>query len=202
MATRVKQAPEDRAQATRATIIQAAREMVVENGYADVSTAQILRRAGVSRGGLYHHFDGKQGLLLAVLEAVERDVAARLISDVAGMPDDPFARLVAGIQAYLDLCRDSVELQRIGLLEGRRAVGWEQWRRIVSAHGMRLIARGLQASMDAGQIERQDPEPLAYMILAVIHEAGTAIACAANRDAARAREGHAVATIIEGLGTR
>src|SRR5271166_5384302 len=112
----------ERAQATRERIIQAARELVIEHGYDAVSTGQVLQLAGVSRGGLYHHFSGKQELMAAVLEAVESDFAERLAAAVADAPD-PFTALETGVQWYLDECLRSKELQRIGLYEGRKALG-------------------------------------------------------------------------------
>src|ERR1700688_1739426 len=102
----------ERAGVTRERIVQAARELVIEHGYAGVSTGQVLQRAGVSRGGLYHHFSGKQELMGAVLEAVEIDFTGRLAAVVADAPD-PFAALQIGTQWYLDECLSSKEIQRI-----------------------------------------------------------------------------------------
>jgi AcrR family transcriptional regulator len=90
-------------EATRERIVQAARELVVERGYADVSTSEVLKRAGVSRGGLYHHFAGKEQLMAAVLDALERDFVERLGAAVAVAPD-PFSALRDGVQWYLDEC--------------------------------------------------------------------------------------------------
>src|SRR5271165_6020569 len=98
-------------------------------------TADVLDRAGVSRGGLYHHFRGKDQLMAAVLEAVERDVIVRLAAAVSEQPD-PFSALRTGTQWYLDECMRSKELQRVGLLEGRKALGWEVWRETVTPYGL------------------------------------------------------------------
>jgi AcrR family transcriptional regulator len=188
----------ERAEGTRERIVQAARELVVEHGYDGVSTGQVLRRAGVSRGGLYHHFDGKDDLMGAVLEAVERDFAQRLAVAVADAPD-PFTALETGVQWYLDECRRSKELQRVGLYEGRKALGWEAWRETIAPYGLEMLAGGLDAAIEAGQLQRADPTALAHMILALLHEAATMIVTAPDPDAARARIGTAVAVIIEGL---
>lgn len=62
------------------------RTLVVEQGYGRLTTAALLRRAGLSRGGLYQHFLGKAQLIAAVLEALERDVMTRLTTVVARRP--------------------------------------------------------------------------------------------------------------------
>jgi AcrR family transcriptional regulator len=187
-----------RGEATRERIVQAARELVVEHGYAGVSTAEVLDRAGVSRGGLYHHFDGKDDLMAAVVETVERDLIVRLAAAVAGEPD-PFSALCAGSQWYLDECMRSKELQRAGLLEGRKALGWEMWRETVTPYGLTMLAEALEAAMDASQIEPADPGALAHLILAFLHEASAIILSAPEPRDARARTGDAVARLINGL---
>jgi AcrR family transcriptional regulator len=188
----------ERAEATRERIVQAARELVIEYGYDGVSTGQVLQSAGVSRGGLYHHFAGKQELMAAVLEAVERDFTDRLAAAVADAPD-PFAALETGVQWYLDECLHSKELQRVGLYEGRKALGWEAWRDTIAPYGLQLLAAGLNAAIEAGQLEQADPLALAHMILALLHEAVTMNLTAPDPLAERTRTGGAVATIIAGL---
>jgi AcrR family transcriptional regulator len=188
----------ERAEATRERIVQAARELVIEHGYEGVSTGQVLQLADVSRGGLYHHFDGKQDLMAAVLEAVESDFTERLVVAVADAPD-PFAALETGVQWYLDECLRSKELQRAGLYEGRTVLGWEAWRETISSYGLEILAGGLDAAIAAGQLRDADPHALAHMILALLHEAATMNLTAADPLAERARTGQAVATIIAGL---
>jgi AcrR family transcriptional regulator len=185
-------------EATRERIIQAARELVVEHGYAGVSTAEVLDRAAVSRGGLYHHFASKDQLMAAVLEAVERDVIVRLAAAVAEQPD-PFSALATGAQWYLDECMSSTELQRVGLLEGRKALGWELWRETIAPYGFTMLAETLAAAMEAGQIDRADPTALAHLLLAALHEASALIDSAPDRRGERERAGRAVANLINGL---
>jgi AcrR family transcriptional regulator len=188
----------DRGEATREKLVRAARELVVEYGYDGVSTAQVLERAGVSRGGLYHHFDGKDELLAAVLEAVEVDFAGRLALAV-GDASDPFDALATGVQWYLDECRRSKELQRVGLYEGRRALGWQAWRDAIAPYGLQMFAAALTAAIEAGQLQDVDPLVLAHLILAQMHEGVTMILAAEDPEGERERVGAVVAATIEGL---
>src|SRR3954466_14699362 len=57
-----------RAQATRATLLAAARDVFAESGFAEANIADVVGRAGASVGSLYHHFGGKADLYLALFE--------------------------------------------------------------------------------------------------------------------------------------
>lgn len=190
-----------RADATRERIVQAARELVVEHGYDAVSTGQVLESAGVSRGGLYHHFSGKDELMAAVLEAVETDFTMRLAAAVVDAPD-PFTALSDGVQWYLDECLRSKELQRVGLYEGRKALGWHAWRETIAPYGLAILTASLDAAIQSDQLQPADPEALAHMILALLHEGVTLILADPDPPAARERVGLTVATIIDGLRKR
>ena len=58
----------DVAPATRTRILRAAMELFWEKGYQSTSVADLLKRAEVHSGSLYHFFPGKQDVLLAVLD--------------------------------------------------------------------------------------------------------------------------------------
>jgi AcrR family transcriptional regulator len=190
-----------RSRATRQRIVDVARALVVEQGYEGLTTAELLRRAGVSRGGLYHHFAGKAQLIAAVLEALERDLIARLTAAVAGAPG-PMRAIEDGAQWYLDECVSSVELQRIGLIEGRKALGWEAWREVVAPHGLTLLTEAIGGAIEAGEMESTDPAALSHLLLAALHEASAVILSAPDRHAERERTGRAVANLIRGLRPR
>ena len=68
----------ERTEATRTALIVAARPLFAERGYAGVGTEEIVRAAGVTRGALYHHFDGKRELFEAVYERIEVELAERI----------------------------------------------------------------------------------------------------------------------------
>ena len=65
-----------RSVATRAALLDAALESLVERGYAATTTIETARRAGVSRGAQLHHFPTKAELLTAAVEhLLERRLA-------------------------------------------------------------------------------------------------------------------------------
>src|SRR5712691_2803501 len=101
----------EQSEATRAALIGAARELFAERGYAGVGTEEIVRAAGVTRGALYHHYDGKRELLEAVYEQIEREITERIASEALSARD-PVEALRAGAGAFLDHCLEP-EVQRI-----------------------------------------------------------------------------------------
>ena len=60
--------PKDHKQATRQRIVEAAAAAFRERGVADVGVAEIMRRAGLTHGGFYAHFESKDDLLAAALD--------------------------------------------------------------------------------------------------------------------------------------
>ena len=58
----VKRLRERQAEATRELLVAIARERFVEQGYAATAMDDIVQRAGVAKGALYHHFSGKDAL--------------------------------------------------------------------------------------------------------------------------------------------
>ena len=79
----------DQSQATREALIAAAHGLFAEKGFAGVATEEIVRAAGVTRGALYHHFDGKRELFAAVYEDVERQLVERIAASAMASAGDP-----------------------------------------------------------------------------------------------------------------
>lgn len=83
-----------RTAATRAKLLDAAIESLVELGYSGTSTHGIAKRAGVSRGAQLHHFPTKESLVVA---AVGHLVDKRLVEILEAEPDPEL-----GIETLID----------------------------------------------------------------------------------------------------
>ncbi len=57
-------------ESTRNNLLEAAFVEIYENGYERASLDQILAKAGVTKGALYHHFGSKADLLYAVIDEI------------------------------------------------------------------------------------------------------------------------------------
>jgi AcrR family transcriptional regulator len=181
----------ERSLQTREELIAAARALFAERGFAAVGTEEIVRSARMTRGALYHHFDGKEDLFRAVYEQVERELVERIAQD-AMSAGDPLQSLRAGARAFLDACEDPA-VQRITLIDAPSVLGWEQWREIGMRYGFGLVQATLQAAVDAGLIERQPVPPLAHLLLGSLDEAAMLVARADDEGETK----RAVAAILD-----
>ena len=56
----------ERREATVGALVDAARELFAQDGFAATSLDAVAARANVTKGAVYHHFDGKRQLFEAV----------------------------------------------------------------------------------------------------------------------------------------
>jgi AcrR family transcriptional regulator len=192
----------ERSEATRARLVRAGRALFAKRGYADVGTEEIVRKARVTRGALYHHFADKQDLFRAVHEDLERELSEGIAADIAGAGTaDPVEALRVGITSFLDAC-ESPELARISLLEAPTVLGRAEWREIDERYGLGLAMAALEAGMEAGALKRQPVRPLAQLLLAAMGEAGMAIAESDDPKRTRRELEVALLALLDGLRDR
>ncbi|HWK18093.1 MAG TPA: helix-turn-helix domain-containing protein [Solirubrobacteraceae bacterium] len=185
-------------EATTAALIRAGRELFAERGYADVATEEIVARAGVTRGALYHHFKGgKEELFHAVVVEINAETV-RHVSEVARAQTDPWDQLAAGADAFLDAFA-APEVQRIVLVDAPSVLGWDIWRAIDSEQGLGLVEAAIQRTIDAGRLMPQPAKPLAHVVLGALNEAAMVVAGADDPAAARAEMSATVRRLLEGL---
>src|SRR5918994_5050683 len=187
----------ERSEATRKALVSVGRKLFAKRGYADVGTEEIVRRAGVTRGALYHHFSGKEDLFRAVAEQVEEEMT-RKSAEAALAHEDPWDQQRAGWDAFLDACLDPA-VQRIILLDAPSVLGPKAWCEIASKYGLALVQFGIQSLIDAGLIEDQPVDPLAHLVIGALSEAAVVIAHADDTHAARTEMGTALERLMTGL---
>jgi AcrR family transcriptional regulator len=192
----------ERSETTRAALIDAARVLFAEHGYAGVGTEEIVRAAGVTRGALYHHFEGKRNLFEAVYVQIEKELAERIAAGaLAANADSPLAAMRAGAEMFLQACTEP-EAQRIVLLDGPAVLGWDRWREIAAEYGLGLIEASLQAAIDAGAIASQPVRPLAHVLMGALDEAAMLVGRAEDPEAMRLEVGRTLDTLLAALSAR
>lgn len=92
-----------KAEVTREKILEAAAEEIYRVGYQSASLCEMLKRLGISKGALYHHFASKQELGYAVLDDVlaPRAVAAWDSALCAEDPIEAICRLLDEEEQFL-----------------------------------------------------------------------------------------------------
>lgn len=189
----------ERSAATRAALVDAARRLFAERGFAGVGTESIVQAAGLTRGALYHQFADKVELFAAVCENVEERLGQRIDERIGQAGEsDPIAIMRLGVRIWLEACVEP-EVQRIVLLDGPAVLGWERWRAIGERYGMGLIEAILVAAMAAGRIPQQPTRPLAHVLIGALDEAALYIARAEDQDAARTEIEPVILRLIDAL---
>lgn len=139
---------------TRAKLIKSARKAFSEKGYSAASMDELTAEAGLTRGALYHNFGDKRGLLQAVVDQIDGEMAtrARAVGSQAG---DGWEGLLAEGVAYIEMALEP-EVQRIVLLDGPAVLGdpsqWPSQNNCLQATldtVTGLIAQGIVKPVDA-----------------------------------------------------
>jgi AcrR family transcriptional regulator len=153
---------------TRERLVQAARALLEEGGYAAASVQAIADRVGVSAGALYRHFASKAELFVEVFrDAARRDLAA---VDQAAASGTCVERLEAAVAAH---AREALRHRRLAwallyepvdpLVDAERLV----YRRTYCRH----MAGLLRQAIAAGELPDQDVELSAAAVVGAVAEA-------------------------------
>ena len=104
---------------TRASILDAARDCLLADGYANLSTRAVAEAAGVPLSQIHYHFGSKQLLILAVLEAENTRLLARQRTMFGG--PEPLWQQWERACDYLD---EDVQSGYVRILQEMVAAGW------------------------------------------------------------------------------
>lgn len=107
----------ERGAATRGALLQAARAVFCEEGFAQAAVTDIVAKAGASVGSLYHHFNGKADLYLSLFEEFQGRQQDRtreaLNKEREAGETDSMRLFLAGATAYLDGSVAEREISRL-----------------------------------------------------------------------------------------
>jgi AcrR family transcriptional regulator len=85
---RTRRTQAERTAATRALLLAATVDSLVDSGYRGTTTSDVARRAGVSYGALLHHFPTKASLLCAAVEHLFEERITEFRKAMADLPSD------------------------------------------------------------------------------------------------------------------
>lgn len=161
----------------RAKLIAAARKAFADEGYAAASMDDLTAAAGLTRGALYHNFGDKRGLLAAVVDQIDSEMAARA-QEIGAKAKDDWLGLLAEGAAYIEMALDP-EVQRIVLLDGPAVLGDpSQWPSQSSC--LQATTRTVDRLISEGVFKPVDAEAAARLLNGAALNAALWIAASSN----------------------
>lgn len=182
----------------RDRLIQQARRLFSEQGFAAVSVDEVAAAAGLTKGAVYYQFKDKTDLFRAACEAVLADVRWQV--DEATMFGGTHAtdEIVTGGDKWLDIY-ESPEVRQMLLIDGPSVLGIEAWMAMQEPVGIALIAHALDHLVEAGQLPAEQVPALAHMLFGSFIQAALRVAVAADPEAASREVRAAMHTLTSGL---
>jgi AcrR family transcriptional regulator len=186
----------ERTEATTTALVDAARELFAQDGYAATSLDAVAAKARVTKGAVYHHFEGKQQLFEAVF-AREVERLAAVLPAVYASKQDPWEAFEASCRAFLAECLEP-GLQRIMLLDALAAMGWDGVRRM-EAPLLEMMEVAIMRAVKAGRIAPRPAGPLAHFLYGALCETSMNVARADNQKAAYRKAVTELGHVMDGL---
>ncbi len=106
--------------ATRTSILDAAKSVLRERGYASLSTREVAAAAGVPLSQIHYHFGSKQGMVLALFEYMN----AQLLDRQNAMFADPSLTLSEQWDLACDYLDDDLATGYVRVMQELLAAGW------------------------------------------------------------------------------
>jgi len=183
-------------EATRRTLLDAARVTFGSQGYAATSLDEIVAAAGVTKGALYHHFADKESLFRAVFEQVEREASDQAV--VEFLQPDPWQALIVGCRLWVE-AHLAPDVRQIVLNDARGVLGWELARAIETRFSTVAVRAALRKAMSAGVLMRQPLRPLALMLTGALSESCLYVAESDDPATALEEVSGLIATMLSGM---
>ncbi|HEV7233448.1 MAG TPA: TetR family transcriptional regulator [Sphingorhabdus sp.] len=161
---------------TRAEILEKAKKLFAEQGYAATSAREISAAAGVTVGAMFHHFDSKLDLFEEVFKELELAIDRQAKAE--SRPEkglDVLETFLAGVRTSLDFAEQR-DFHRIVFVEAPAVFGEEKWREVDSRLGLKTVMAGTRALMAAGFLVEQPVKPVAILLMGAMNAAGFALA--------------------------
>ncbi|KAA3636850.1 MAG: TetR/AcrR family transcriptional regulator [Armatimonadetes bacterium] len=161
-----------RSETTASKIIDAAKTLFVARNYADVTTDMIASAAGVTKGGLYHHFPSKESIYSSMM-LDDFESKQRLFSqsvDMKGTARERLARLTGDFLAL-----PAEERQMAGLVRRDINIFTDGDRdRLVRAYQLALpnqIEAIIKDGIADGELAPADPRLLSWWFVSLVEVA-------------------------------
>ncbi len=171
-----KVADPQRAAETEAAILDAARDVLAEEGLEALSMRAVAARVGLSATSLYNYVENKQALVDRVVARGFRRFESYMWRAVDGVPSGGFERLQALGSAYLRFARENEQYFKIMFTiqpEDPREI-----EELPGEGGRRILREAVADAIAAGKIRAADPDLVALYLWSSAHGLATlSLAC-------------------------
>jgi AcrR family transcriptional regulator len=159
--------------AKRQLIVDAATRVFLRHGYSDTTLEAIAAEADTSKQTIYNHFEGKEQLFAAALQAVQQNVTAdagdlftQNFTPTGDLDQD--LRLAFRLMAQLMLSGDVAAFRRLILIEQlRHPELMDEWRQ--PRPGFELSFAGeIERQVALGTLEVKDPVLAAHQLITLV----------------------------------
>lgn len=164
---------------TRINLLQIAHKEFSEKGFAKTALEDIVKKAGLTRGALYHQFAGKKQLFAAVFEKVQIDLVNH-IRQVGQGQKHLFNEFKMGTFAFIEIISQN-EFRQIILIDGPAVLGWAKWREIDASYSFRELQEGVKALIAEKIINGFTVDALSTLLSGSLNEAAMTLAHAPDR---------------------
>jgi len=164
---------------TRAALLSAARELFVSKGFAETGTPELVAKAGVTRGALYHHFEDKTDLFRA-LATKEAHAIGELIEKSTREVNDPEQAMIVGTSAYFDAMAVPGRA-KILLSDAPSILGFSEALALTKPEGSEELKDGLRQAIP--DMDEVDLDALTNVLSAAFDRAALEIAEGSEREA-------------------
>jgi AcrR family transcriptional regulator len=182
---------------TKHALVDVARALFTQQGYAGTSLDEIVAGARVTKGALYHHFTGKQALFEAVFDQVEEEATAQIRAAVHDHAD-PWAMAQSGLRSFLAVVRQP-GYRRIVVQEGPVVLGYERFREQEQRSTYGIVAEIVTSVLSSYDLEPSMVDTFSRVFFGAMSAAGAAVSSAENTARASAEVEAAIGFILDGL---
>lgn len=159
----------------RDAILDAARDLLLEDGYAGISMRKVADRIGYSATSIYLHFRNKDALFHALID----DGMTRLNADVVAAREratEPLDRLRAMCAAYVRFGLENPAYYEVMFnLHPRHMTRYPRDKYRAARRNLDLFAEELEAAAARGQAQDCAPRTMASVVWAALHGAVTLV---------------------------
>ena len=155
---------------TRTIILETARRLFIQQGYAATSIRQLANEAGIGKATIYHHFKNKEALITTLLAEDVGPIQA--VFDAVQAGQDPRRRIAVAIEAGMRFFAETagfIQVARRELPGGRELT--EAGFMAFYQECANLISQAISDGIESGIFRFVDAQASAQILMNLVHGA-------------------------------